>query len=163
MTADAKGNGAPHAGYDPVTATISFWSQWMEQTTRGTQAILEAMQSVGDPNELQRRWAEVMSESADQFMRTPVFMEMMRRNMKNVTDMKRMQDNVVQDAARSIGLPLADDITGLFERLNRTEEKILGRLEAIEERLAQLEHGGNGVKETKKRATGQGHQGESHH
>jgi len=53
--------------------------------------------------------------------------------------MKRMQDNIVKDAARHLGMPLAEDITGLFDRLNSTEQKILKRLDAIEERLRSIE------------------------
>lgn len=151
---ETKNGSIPGAAIDPVSATLQFWSQWMEQTTRGTQAILDAVGAIGDPNALQRKWAEVMSESADNFMRTPAFMEMMRRNLKTITDMKRMQDNAVQDTARHLGLPLADDITGLFERLNSTEQKILGRLKSIEDRLEALET--NGAPGPKKKAGGGG-------
>ena len=66
-------------------------------------------------------------------------MEAMRQQLKAITDLKRMQDNIVHDAARQLGLPMADDITGLFERLDSTERKILSRLQAIEERLEAIE------------------------
>jgi hypothetical protein len=56
-----------------------------------------------------------------------------------MTDMKVMQDRYVQDAARQVGMPLADDITGLFERLNSAEQGILGRLKAIESKLKAIE------------------------
>ncbi|MFO0953245.1 MAG: hypothetical protein U0835_19230 [Isosphaeraceae bacterium] len=144
MSADSKTNPSANGAMDPMSAVISFWSQWMEQSTRGTQAILEAMASVSDPKEMERRWVQSMSETAENFMRTPAYMEMMRRNLKAVTDMKRMQDNVVLDTVRHLGLPVADDITGLFERLNSTEQKILGRLKAIEDRLEAIEAGMNG-------------------
>ena len=41
---------------DPSTMIASFWTQWLEQSSRGTQAILEAMQTAGDPHQFQRRW-----------------------------------------------------------------------------------------------------------
>jgi len=117
----------------------SFWTQWLEQSSRGTQALLEAMQSVGDPQQLQRHWLDAVSRSLDDFMRTPTFLELLGNNLKAITDLKGMQDQVIQDTARHFGLPLAADITGLFERLHSTEQNILNRLQAIEERLKGIE------------------------
>ena len=64
---------------------------------------------------------------------------MMKQQLKAVTDLKGMQDQVIQDTARQFGLPLAADITGLFERLHSTEQNILNRLQAIEDRLKAIE------------------------
>jgi hypothetical protein len=124
---------------DPSTMMASFWAQWLEQSSRGTQALLEAMQSAGDPQQLQRRLLDAVSHSLDDFMRTPTFNELVRNNLKAITDLKGMQDQVIQDTARQFGMPLAADITGLFERLHSTEQNILNRLIAIEERLKAIE------------------------
>jgi len=124
---------------DPATLMASFWAQWLEQSSRGTQALLEVMQAAGDPQQLQRRWLDAVSRSLDDFMRTPVFMDILKNNLKAVTDLKGMQDEVIQDTARQLGMPLAADITGLFERLHSTEQTILNQLQAIEERIKALE------------------------
>ena len=58
-------------------------------------------------------------------MRSPAFLEAMQRNLKAMTDLKSMQDQVVQDMARHVGVPLASDIHGLFERLHSVEQTIL--------------------------------------
>ena len=124
---------------DPSTIIASFWTQWLEQSTRGTQALLEAMQSAGDPQQLHRHWLDAVSRSLDEFMRTPTFLQLVGNNLKAVTDLKGMQDQVIQDTARHFGLPMAADITGLFERLHSTEQNIINRLQAIEERLKAIE------------------------
>ncbi|HEX8202088.1 MAG TPA: hypothetical protein VF590_16555 [Isosphaeraceae bacterium] len=124
---------------DPTAALASFWTQWLEQSTRGTQAMMEAMNSVSDPQQAQRQWLDAVSRGIEDFMRTPVFLEAMKRNMKALTDMKTMQDQVLQGAARQLGMPLADDIAGLFERLKSTEQTIINRLKAIEDRLKAIE------------------------
>ncbi len=124
---------------DPSTMVASFWTQWLEQSSRGTQVLLEAMQTAGDPQQFQRRWLEAVSRSLDDFMRTPTFLELLKNNLKAVTDLKGMQDQVIQDTARHFGLPLAADITGLFERLHSAEQNIINRLQAIEERLKAIE------------------------
>jgi len=136
-TTESKPN--PSVATDPSTMIASFWTQWLEQSSRGTQALLEAVQSAGDPQQLQRRWLDAVSRSLDDFMRTPSFLELLRNNLKVITDLKGMQDQVVQDTARQFGLPMAADITGLFERLHSTEQNILNRLQAIEERLKAIE------------------------
>jgi len=156
MTTKANNTTADDAPADPVSALMGFWSQWMEQSARGTQALLEAAASAGDPDALRKHWTEAMSEASEKFLRTPVFMEMMRQNLKAITDLKRLQDNAVEGTARQLGLPLASDITGLFERLASTERKILARLTAIEERLDAMECAGveeaEGDEPPKKRA-----------
>jgi len=124
---------------DPAAMVATFWTQWLEQSSRGTQAMLEVMQTAGDPQQLQRRWLEAVSRSLDDFMRTPTFLELLKNNLKAITDLKGLQDQVVQDTARQFGLPLAADITGLFERLHSTEQTILDRLKAIEDRLKAIE------------------------
>jgi len=139
MSTDSKSEPTPDAAADPATALFSFWTQWLEQSTRGTQAMLEAMQTASDPQQAQRHWVDAVSSSIEDFMRTPVFMEAMKRNLKMTTDLKRLQDQTLQGAARHLGQPMAADITGLFERLNSTEQTIVARLRAIEERLKAVE------------------------
>jgi hypothetical protein len=124
---------------DPAAMIATFWTQWLEQSSRGTQALLEVMSTAGNPQQIQRRWLDAVSRSLDDFMRTPAFLELMKNNLKAITDLKGLQDQVVTDAARQLGLPLAADITGLFERINSTEKTILDRLKAIEDRLKAIE------------------------
>lgn len=124
---------------DPATAMTAFWAQWLEQSGRSTQALLEVMQTVGNPQQFQHRWLEAVSRTLEDFMRTPSFLELLKNNLKAVTDLKGMQDQVIHDTARQFGLPLADDITGLYERLHSTEQTILKHLQAIEDRLKAIE------------------------
>jgi len=144
MSADSDTNSQtkPGAAADPTSMVAAFWAQWLEQSTRGTQALLEITQGIGDPRqtqERQQRWLETAAESFDSFLRTPPFMELMRQQLKAITDLKTMQDQMVKGAARHLGMPLADDVFGLFERLHSTEQTIIDRLQAIEERLQAIE------------------------
>ncbi len=149
-------NSHTEATADPTAALFSFWTQWMEQSARGTQAMLEAMQSAGDLQHLQRNWLDPIARSIEEFMRTPVFLEAMKRNLKAATDLKRLQDQVVGDTARQLGRPLAADITGLFDRLQSTEQTIITRLQAIEDRLKSVEdklHSSSGPRRSSNRTT----------
>jgi hypothetical protein len=138
-TTETKSKPNSSVSADPATMMASFWAQWLEQSSRGTQALLEVMNTAGDPQQFQRRWLDAVSRSLDDFMRTPAFLELLKNNLKAITDLKGLQDQVVHDTARQFGLPLAADITGLFERLHSTEQTILDRLKAIEDRLKAIE------------------------
>jgi len=144
MSADSDNNSQTKSGAaaDPASMVAAFWAQWLEQSTRGTQALLEITQGVGDPQQTQQRqqrFLETAAESFDSFLRTPPFMDLMRQQLKAVTDLKTLQDQMVKGAARHLGLPLADDVFGLFERLHSTQQTIIDRLKAIEERLQAIE------------------------
>jgi hypothetical protein len=136
---DTKNKPNSSSTADPAAVMTSFWTQWLEQSSRGTQALLEVMNAAGDPQVVQRRWLDAVSRSLEEFMRTPMFLELMKNNLKAITDFKVLQDQAIQDTARQFGLPLAADITGLFERLHSAEQTILDRLKAIEDRLKAIE------------------------
>jgi len=116
-----------------------MWSEYLQQTGVQSRAVLEGMAAMVDPQKLQQRMLESLAESFDKFMRSPAFLETMRQNLKMMTDMKKLQDQVIEDTARHLGVPLASDIHGLFERLNGVEHTILARLQSIETRLEALE------------------------
>jgi hypothetical protein len=124
---------------DPNHAFAGLWSGYFEQVDAQSRAFLDCLQSMGDPQAMQRRWLEQLSKSMDGYLRSPAFLEAMQRNLKAMTDIKAFQDQVVQDFARHVGMPLADDIYGLFERLHSVEHTIMARLKAIEGRLAAIE------------------------
>jgi hypothetical protein len=135
---------------DPSTTLFSFWTRWMEQSAQGTQAMLELFNSAGDLQRLQRTVLDPISRSIEDFMRTPAFLEAMKRNLKAVTDARLLQDQVVRHTAREIGHPTTADVTGLFDRLHSTEEVIVTRLKAIEDRLKAVEDRLNAAPATKR-------------
>lgn len=131
----ANTNGAA----DPVNALAALWTQCFEQASGQAEAMLSAMRQAGNPEEMHRKWLEAVGQSLDGFMRTPAFLESMRQNLKLMTDLKTMQDQFIQDTGRALGVPLASDIGGLYERLHSHEHAVLSRLDAIEDRLANIE------------------------
>jgi hypothetical protein len=97
------------------------------------------MQQACDPQQMQRRWLDAVAQSVESFMRTPAFLGAVKQNLKVMTDLKVFQDQLVKGAARQVGLPLADDISGLFERLDSIEREVLTRLGAVDSRLKAVE------------------------
>jgi hypothetical protein len=137
-----SGNNSESAGGSTAQTNnpfIDLWAQFVQQSSAQSRAVIEGMQALADPQKLQQRFLEALADSLDKFMRSPVFLETMRQNLKVMTDLKKLQDQVIEDTARHVGLPLASDIHGLFERLNGVEQAVLGKLQAIETRLEALE------------------------
>jgi hypothetical protein len=132
------------AGNDDKAASTpnplaELWANLFEQSNQQAKVMLDMMKTAGDPQELQRRWLDAIGQSLDSFMRTPAFLESLQHNLKTITDMKIMQDRFIKDAADQVGLPLASDINGLFERINSIEQTILTRLKTIENKLKTIE------------------------
>ncbi|QEH35157.1 hypothetical protein OJF2_37020 [Aquisphaera giovannonii] len=136
---EAANGPATPAPADPFSEVASFWARWLEQSSRGTQALLEAFQAAGDPQQVQQRWLDAFSKGAESFMRSPAYLDLMKNTLRGVVELKVMQDQAISDFASQFGLPLAADIKGLFERLHSTEQTILRRLDAIEERIRAIE------------------------
>jgi hypothetical protein len=124
---------------DSAFPFASFWTDYLEQTDAHGKAMLEYFQTLGDPQQMQKRWLETVGRSLDAYMRSPAFLEAMQRNLKVMTDLKSFQDQLVQDVARHVGVPLASDVYGLFERLHSVEQTILKQLKAVDGRLIAIE------------------------
>jgi hypothetical protein len=124
---------------DPSFPFAGLWSGYLEQADAQGKALLECFQSFGDPQQMQKKWLDSLSKSLENYMKSPAFLEGLQRNLKTLTDLKAFQDQVVQEIARQVGVPLASDINGLFERLYSVQHTILARLKAIEGRLATIE------------------------
>ena len=102
--------------------------------------MFDAIEEVSDPAALRQQYFDALAENLDQAMRTPAFLEGMRRNFEMLTQLKGTSEDVARDVARATGIPRVNDISGLFERLRIGQDAILARLAAIEERLTALEH-----------------------
>jgi hypothetical protein len=134
-------NSATTNGYDEAVqkGLLDCWSQWIEQNQEQTKVLLDAFREASDLRAVRRLWLESLSKSLDTYMRTPAFLEAMRRNFDVMTHLKSNFEDAARDAARATGIPRIADISGLFERLQIGQEAVLARLSAIEHRLEALE------------------------
>jgi hypothetical protein len=136
MTENAQSNGATNPFFEPW---MDFWSKTIEQSKEQTAVLLEAMQGVPDAEVLRRRWLDSLAQNLDTFLRSPSFLEAMRRNFEGMTEMKSHGEEAAQGIARETGIPRLPDVSGLFERLRLAQEVILDHLSAIERRLEAIE------------------------
>jgi hypothetical protein len=136
MVADSGTNGT----FDPVMQPfVDFWSDYAKQADNVTRVFLDGIDDSIDLKAWQRRWLDSVSQSMDAFMRSPAFLQAMKHTMDGVNQTKMRIDDVATEVARTANIPMASDISGLFERLHSVEEVILYKLENIEGRLHAIE------------------------
>jgi hypothetical protein len=136
VSENAQANGESNPFLEPW---MDFWSKTIEQSQEQSAVLLEAMQGVPDAEALRRRWLDSLSQNLDTFLRSPPFLEAMRRNFEAMTETKSHAEETAQKISRETGLPRLSDVSGLFERLRLAQEVILDRLSAIERRLEAIE------------------------
>jgi hypothetical protein len=134
-----KENTGPSSAVDPARDFLDFWRNYFEQTAIQTRILLESMQGGQTPEQLHNQWLGSLSQGLDSFMRTPAFLEVLKQSLKRMIDLKLLQDQMVQTAAQQTGLPLATDVSGVFERVHSAEQTILTRLATLDERLEAIE------------------------
>lgn len=136
MAGETKTNGA----FEPVVQPfVEFWSAYARQANDATRELLEGMEEQTNLKTVQRKWFDTVSQSADAYMRTPVYLQALKQNTDSAVKMKQQFDDVVKEIARNANIPTASDISGLFERLHSVEEVIISRLNKIDERLELIE------------------------
>lgn len=133
-------NGDESLTLDPVLQPFyDFWLGYWRQADDKTRELIVGFDNGSKFKGWQRQWLDALSSSMDAFMRTPTFLEAMKRNTDAVVKLKQQIDDWTKEAARNANIPTTGDISGLFERLHSVEEVILEKLEQIEERLQALE------------------------
>jgi hypothetical protein len=103
------------------------------------QALMTGVAGAFEPAAFRRQWLGAVAETLDRYMRTPAFLETMRRNFEAMTQCKGASEDLARDVSRATGIPRIDDISGLFERLQIGQEAIIARLGGLEQRLDALE------------------------
>ena len=123
---------------------VAFWTEAWQKSTELTQAAFQGMTKAGEWDKLRRQWSAALSTTLDNYMRSPAFLENMRRNMEMITEWQSHMDDWARDLSRLTGLPHVSDVSGLFDRLKQNQEAILAQLSAIEKRLQAMEERSQG-------------------
>jgi hypothetical protein len=97
-------NGTQTNGQETVlNPLLNFWSEWIERSQEQTKVLLDSMQGADDLTGLRHLWLESVGKSLEAYMRTPAFLEAMRRHFDVMTHLK----GTTEDAARDLPVPPA--------------------------------------------------------
>lgn len=138
MSSDKSNEGVSSVA-DPARDFLEFWRNYFEQTAIQTKILLESMLGGKSLDQLHNQGLASLSENLEGFMRTPAFLEVLKQSLKRMIDLKQMQDQLAQTVAQQMGLPLAADVTGVFERVQSAEQTILKQLAKLDDRLKAIE------------------------
>lgn len=124
---------------DPAREFLEFWKNYFEQTAIQTRVLLEGMQGGKSLDQMRNQWLGSLSESLDQFMRTPAFLDVLKQTLKRMVDLKLLQDQMAQAAVQQTGTAQAADVAGVHERVRGVEQALLARLDSLDDRLRAIE------------------------
>jgi hypothetical protein len=124
---------------DPARDFLEFWRNYFEQTAIQTRSLLEGMQGGKSLDQMHSQWQGALSEGLEGFMRSPAFLEVLKQSLRRMIDLKLAQDQLAQSVAQQAGLPMASDVSGVFERVHSAEQTIMSRLAQLDERLRAIE------------------------
>jgi len=81
---------------------------------------------------------QVLAETWDEYMRTPLFMEMMKASLNGALDLKRMARDGMNRVHEQFENPSKEDIDGVLQAIHHVERRLLDRLEGLGDRVANL-------------------------
>ena len=114
---------------DPARDFLEFWRNYFEQTAIQTRILLESMQGGKSLDQMHSQWLGSLSQRLEGFMRTPAFLEVLKQTIRRMVDLKVAQDQMTHSSPSRAGLPMAGDVTGVFERVHSAEHTVLTRLD----------------------------------
>lgn len=91
--------------------------------------------------QMQRTFFDAMAKQADEYLRSPQFLGMMKQMMDQSIAFKQQLDRFITEAYRGAQAPAQADMQDLAGTLRGIEERLMSRLEELERRLDVAEEG----------------------
>ncbi|MDB6124962.1 MAG: hypothetical protein JWQ71_3955 [Pedosphaera sp.] len=120
----------------------AFQKIWMETFTKMAQAGFSFSPDSTPPEFLRQMRSGVfnaLSQSWEEYMRTPQFRESMKTMMDNAIAFRKMSSDFFTQGHHSVQGTAREDIDNLMLTIRHLETRVLDRVEALSERLEQLE------------------------
>src|SRR4051794_15644736 len=105
MSATKEANGAPAGPELPEAwkSCLDFWTQAAAVGGEQTRSVLDAMTGAKEPAAARRQWLEAQARIVDAFLRSPAFLEAMRRQFEASVLLKTQTEDLAQEFARLTG------------------------------------------------------------
>ena len=89
--------------------------------------------------QMQRTFFDAMAKQADEYLRSPQFLGMMKQMMDQSIAFKQQLDRFIAEAYRGAGAPAQADMQDLAGTLRGIEDRLMSRIEELERRLEAAE------------------------
>ena len=119
----------------------AFQKIWMESMSRMFQAAFTFSPGSPPPEAMRQVRSgifQALSDSWEQFMRSPQFMEGMKPWMDNAIAARKMSNDFMAKVRNELQSPSRDDIDTIMLTVRHMERRLLDRLDALSEEIAIL-------------------------
>jgi len=135
------------SGQGPTDPFTKAWTDlFAKMTTPAGQA--QSPQQPAWPDEtvkqMQRTMFDAMAKQADEYLRSPQFLTMMKQMMDQSIAFKQQIDRFITEAYRGVQAPAQADMQDLAGTLRGIEERLMTRIEELERRLEDAEDSKHG-------------------
>jgi polyhydroxyalkanoate synthesis regulator phasin len=124
-----------------------FWSDYFNTLAAG-QPAPQVTPGSDVWKQMQRAFLDAMARYADEFMRSPQFLDAMKQTLDNAMAFRRQMDEMMTQTLRSAQVPTQQDARELADRLHGLERRVIERIDRLEQKVSALE-----AVSTPKRAT----------
>jgi hypothetical protein len=126
-------------GFDQVVAFQKLWTDSFADMTSVWSGFSPSSPPLEEMREMRGGMLKVLAETWDEYMRTPLFMEMMKASLNGALDLKRMARDGMNRVHEQFESPSKEDIDGVLLAIRHVERRLLDRLEGLDDRVANLD------------------------
>jgi hypothetical protein len=130
-------------GNDPFS---QMWTDIFSRLSASGAGAMPSMPSAGASNEsnrqMQKMFFDALTKYFDDFMRSEQFLSMMKQTMDRSLAFKQQVDQFLTKVHHGTQSPSISDMTDMAGTLRNIEERLLNRMESLEEKVAAVEEPG---------------------
>lgn len=127
------------AAPDPMSDMFTkFWSDFMSRMAPPGMAPPAGMSQDGT-KQMQRIFFDALAKYADDFMRSPQFLEALKQTMDNAMAFRRQLDGFLTTMLKSAQMPTQSDTAYITEMLHGMERRLSARIDEVAARLDAVE------------------------
>ena len=129
------------AAADPFT---KFWSDCVSKMTGAGMTPSPTQVSDDAMKQMRRAFFDAWAHHCDEFMRSPAFLDGMKKAMDGALAFREQLNEFMTRALHEGQAPARSDTDSIMLVLRSLEERVLDRLDRLEERVASMEDGSTG-------------------
>lgn len=126
----------------PFEQAAAFQKIWMDTFTKVTQAAFVTSPDSAPPEvvrQIRSGIFQAVAQAWEEFMRSPEFLESMKRLMDNAIAFRKMSNELLTKAHHELRGTSRADTDGILLALRHMEERMLGSVEELNRRLDAVE------------------------
>ena len=124
--------------FDQVAAFQKLWTDSFANMTGVWSQFSPGSPPSDEIRKMRGGMLKVLAETWDEYLRTPLFMEMMKASLNGALDLKRMARDGMNRVHEQFGTPSKEDLDGVLLAIRHVEGRLLDRLGGLDDRVLNL-------------------------